>query len=156
VGRFQEARNNYEAALAIRHDIGDRPGEADTVGNLGAVYWRWGDYTQARDLFQRAAELHCEVGDRAALGRSLSNLGASPLPKNSAIAMARPPASQTSATSTASPDDILHLLGEDPVIRAVRRRVRVARPVVQVRSRNGNAAGWVISAVACGSGRTRE
>jgi hypothetical protein len=36
-GRLDEARDYFEQSLAIRHEVGDRPGEAPTLNNLGGV-----------------------------------------------------------------------------------------------------------------------
>ena len=37
-GRYAEALENYQQALAIWREVGDRAGEGETLNNIGGVY----------------------------------------------------------------------------------------------------------------------
>jgi DNA-binding SARP family transcriptional activator len=65
-----------ERSLALRHEIGDRAGEAQAAGNLADTYSRLGRPKEAIDLFSRARDLSREVGNRYSEGVNLTNLGA--------------------------------------------------------------------------------
>ena len=44
----------YQRALTIRHEIGDRQGEASSLNNMGSVRYYLGDHDQALDCYHRA------------------------------------------------------------------------------------------------------
>ncbi|RDJ94283.1 GntR family transcriptional regulator, partial [Lacticaseibacillus rhamnosus] len=50
-------------------------GEANALGNLGAVYGRQGHYEQAAEYLQQAIVIHREVGDRIGEAYALDQLG---------------------------------------------------------------------------------
>lgn len=70
-----QARMCYEAALAVYAELGDKRGEANTIGNLGALEHDTGRFEQAELLYRRALELLARVGDRRLEGIFLTNLG---------------------------------------------------------------------------------
>ena len=45
--KFREALILWEAALEIYREIGDRRGEASSLGNLGLAYYSLGQYERA-------------------------------------------------------------------------------------------------------------
>ena len=59
------ALTDYQRALPLTREVGDRAGEATTLSNIGAVYDRWGDGDTALGYYQQALPLRREVGDRA-------------------------------------------------------------------------------------------
>ena len=75
-GDFDEAREHYEASLAIRERLGDAAAIGSLYSNLGVVAEYDGDYDAARAL-QRAGAGACaqSVGDRWGIGVSMTNLG---------------------------------------------------------------------------------
>jgi tetratricopeptide (TPR) repeat protein len=75
LGRFQQAADHLQRALALAGEIGDRRGEARALNNLGASYERLGSYQQAADHYQRALPLFRELGDRTGEAHTLGNLG---------------------------------------------------------------------------------
>jgi CHAT domain-containing protein/Tfp pilus assembly protein PilF len=65
----------FERALALYREAGDRLGEAITLGHLGNCYKRLGDHPRALELLQRALKMKQELGDRLEEGKTLSHLG---------------------------------------------------------------------------------
>lgn len=75
LGRFVDAVDHLQRAIAIQTNLGDRDGESRVLGNLGIVLSRSGRYTEAIALYEQALVIHREVGERAAEGLALSNIG---------------------------------------------------------------------------------
>ena len=73
-----------EQALAIRHEIGDRAGEAQAANNLADAYEQLGQMDEVIGWLRRALELNREVGDPYGEGVALANLGAALLEVNRA------------------------------------------------------------------------
>ena len=76
-GRYAEALETYEQALAIQREVGDRAGEGTTLANIGLVYDRQGRYDEALEAYEQALAIQREVGDRAGEGTTLNNIGLS-------------------------------------------------------------------------------
>jgi DNA-binding SARP family transcriptional activator/tetratricopeptide (TPR) repeat protein len=64
-----------EQALAIRHEIGDRMGEAQAANNLADAYRALGRLTEVLEMQRRALAVNREVGYRFGEGIALVNLG---------------------------------------------------------------------------------
>ena len=75
LGQYPQARDNYDQALAIFQDLGDRNGEASALNNLGTVYRSLGQYPQARDNSDQALAIFQDLGDRDGEAKALNNLG---------------------------------------------------------------------------------
>jgi len=75
VGRFTEARQAYEEALATAQRIGNVRLQANLLNALGEVAGRSTRYQAAVDFFKAALAIDRELGDRYATGRKLANLG---------------------------------------------------------------------------------
>ncbi|HEY5260728.1 MAG TPA: tetratricopeptide repeat protein [Solirubrobacteraceae bacterium] len=77
--RFEQAAGEFELAFAIFGDIGDRPGEARALSNLGLTYRKLGQTDRARDVFvasiERWRQLEGSKEREHGLARSLNNLG---------------------------------------------------------------------------------
>ncbi|MEU0880961.1 BTAD domain-containing putative transcriptional regulator [Lentzea sp. NPDC005914] len=65
LGRYAEAIEHLEAALAIRRQIGDRIGEVRTTSNLAGVYNRLGRHREAGEHYQRSLRIARDQGDQA-------------------------------------------------------------------------------------------
>jgi tetratricopeptide (TPR) repeat protein/DNA-binding SARP family transcriptional activator len=74
-GRYQQATDHYQQALAISRDIGDRIGEAFALTGVGVVYWQQGRYQQATDHHQQALAISRENGSQVGEILALAHLG---------------------------------------------------------------------------------
>jgi tetratricopeptide (TPR) repeat protein len=74
-GRYQQAADHLQDALALHRGTGDLSSEAYSLANLAIVAGQQGRYQQAADHLQDALALHRQVGDAIGEARALSNLG---------------------------------------------------------------------------------
>ena len=74
-GDYVAARRLFEASLALWRELGDTPGIATALNDLGWVAWRQGDYTVARTLSAESLLCWRELGDTRGIATSLTNLG---------------------------------------------------------------------------------
>ena len=58
------AIEQYEQALVINREIGDRRGEGDRLGNLGNAYAALGQVGRAIEQYEQALVISREIGDR--------------------------------------------------------------------------------------------
>ena len=72
---FQAARNLYAKAAALRHELGDRIGEAGSLCNLATVAQAQGDIEFARRQFEHSMPIFQEEGDDYAVATNLVCLG---------------------------------------------------------------------------------
>ena len=75
VGKWDEAREHYQEALAIARGISNQRLEANLLNALGEVEGRSAHYQAAVDYFKAALAIDRDLGDRYATGRKLANLG---------------------------------------------------------------------------------
>ncbi len=75
-GNAVEAAANFERALALEHDLGDRRIQAAVVFRLGNAYDRSGQTVKAIEQMKRALALHEELDDRAAVATTTGRIGA--------------------------------------------------------------------------------
>lgn len=64
-----------QQGLPLRHEVGDRAGEAATLHNIGATYSRLGEHAHALKFLQQALPLRREVGDRQGEAVTLTSFG---------------------------------------------------------------------------------
>jgi len=74
-GRYDEARDAYEAALATARALSDVRAEGVELGRLGALAAACGDTQEACTRFESARRLFEQVGDTAHLQRCVDILG---------------------------------------------------------------------------------
>jgi len=74
--RDSEGIGCLKRSLMLRHEIGDRAGEAQAAANLADAYSRLGQPDEAIELFGRARDLNRDVGNRYGEGVAQTNLGA--------------------------------------------------------------------------------
>ncbi len=74
-GAYHSARGQYEQALAIYQEIGERNCEAACMNGLGSVALNTGDYSAAREQYEQALVIRREIGDRNGEAGCLNNLG---------------------------------------------------------------------------------
>ena len=70
-----EGIGHIERSLAIRREIGDRVGEAQSANSLADVYLMLGRTAEALDLYRHSLEVNRKVGHRYGEGVALGNLG---------------------------------------------------------------------------------
>ncbi len=75
LGQFVPALETQQQALALRQQMGDRRGEANTLSNIGAIHANLGNYPQALQAYQQAIARFQDLGDRHAIADTTSNLG---------------------------------------------------------------------------------
>ncbi|WP_432843842.1 tetratricopeptide repeat protein [Dactylosporangium sp. CA-092794] len=64
-GQPRPALTDYEQALTLNREAGDRGHTAATLNNIGAVYDGLGDRRQALVYYEQALPIRRQVGDRA-------------------------------------------------------------------------------------------
>jgi tetratricopeptide (TPR) repeat protein/transcriptional regulator with XRE-family HTH domain len=74
-GPWTEGIDLHTYALAICQELGDRGGEAWTLGELGALRRMTDDYPQATGLLGQALSIFRELGDHGGEGWTLGELG---------------------------------------------------------------------------------
>jgi tetratricopeptide (TPR) repeat protein len=74
-GRYEEAAQSFEEALALARSLDDKRLQAEQLNNLGAAAGRSTRYQEAVDYFREALKLDRDLGDRFATGVKLANLG---------------------------------------------------------------------------------
>jgi tetratricopeptide (TPR) repeat protein len=79
---FLAARGHWDQSAVLHHSVlaaarqaGDRVGEADTLGTLGALLRETGDYPAAAATLARALALYRDVGDQPGQADALNELG---------------------------------------------------------------------------------
>ncbi len=75
LGQYQRALEFHQQHHDIAREIGDRRGEASSLGNLGNAYHSLGQYQRAIDFYQQSLEIKREIGDRRGEANSLGGLG---------------------------------------------------------------------------------
>ena len=74
-GDYQIAYQSAEHALSLWRALGERGGEARTLGVMGWLAWRLCAFTDARRLSAECLALHREQGNPRGVALALSNLG---------------------------------------------------------------------------------
>jgi tetratricopeptide (TPR) repeat protein/transcriptional regulator with XRE-family HTH domain len=75
-GPWDEAITRNIAAIRAARHLGDRPGEANALNDLGVVRWATDDYPSATQVLEQALDIYRDLGDRRGQADVLSNLGA--------------------------------------------------------------------------------
>ncbi|HEX8917555.1 MAG TPA: tetratricopeptide repeat protein, partial [Chloroflexota bacterium] len=73
-GDHTTARGLYQRSLALRRELGDRPGVAVLLANLGIVAYSVEDYAEALTLDQESLSVFREIGDRFSATQLMNNL----------------------------------------------------------------------------------
>jgi tetratricopeptide (TPR) repeat protein len=77
-GQYDQALQNYQQALVIHREVGNRPMEGATLSNIGETYQAQGQYDQALENFQQALVIIREVGDKASEETVVANIKSLP------------------------------------------------------------------------------
>jgi tetratricopeptide (TPR) repeat protein len=74
-GRLGEAEDWYTKSLAIKEDLGNRPGMAVTYHNLGAIVQDRGRLEEAEDWYTKSLAIEEDLGNRLGMAGSYHQLG---------------------------------------------------------------------------------
>jgi tetratricopeptide (TPR) repeat protein/transcriptional regulator with XRE-family HTH domain len=75
-GPWTEAITRHEAAVGAARYLGDRPGQAGALTDLGEAWRRTGDYPAATQALEQALAIYRDLGDRLGQANALLYLGA--------------------------------------------------------------------------------
>jgi tetratricopeptide (TPR) repeat protein len=75
LGKNKEAMANFQEALQIRREIGDKRGLGDTLIDLGNLAADRGDHDGALKMYKEALELEREIGNESLQAVCLNNIG---------------------------------------------------------------------------------
>lgn len=75
VGELQAALENFQQALAIFKKYGAKAGEANSLVNIGYVYFRKAEYGKALEYFQSSLDIRRKIKDRQNEWIPLSYIG---------------------------------------------------------------------------------
>jgi tetratricopeptide (TPR) repeat protein len=73
--KYAQAIEFHQQWIEVKRKMGDRAGEANSLGNLGNAYFALGQYPQAIQAYQQCLEMARTIGDRRSEASSLSGLG---------------------------------------------------------------------------------
>lgn len=74
-GDGRQARIAYAESLALRRQLGDKPGIAQSLNSLGLIAWTRGEFDESRLLYAESLAVRRELGDQRGIALSLNNLG---------------------------------------------------------------------------------
>jgi CHAT domain-containing protein/Tfp pilus assembly protein PilF len=74
-GEYRKALNNFEQALVIVREIGNRQGEGAILSQIGLIYRKVGKYTKALDYYQKSLAISTQIGDKPMEATTLNNIG---------------------------------------------------------------------------------
>ena len=74
-GPYTDAIARNAAAVQSAHQLGDRPGQAGALVDLGVAHRLMGDYPAAAQALTQALDISRELGDRLGEARALTDLG---------------------------------------------------------------------------------
>jgi class 3 adenylate cyclase len=72
---YAKALEYYQKALAINEELGNKPGIAINLGNIGNVYNHLSDYAKALEYFEKALSINEELGNKLGVASNLVNIG---------------------------------------------------------------------------------
>lgn len=75
LGDLDSAQALYEESLALRQQIDDEPGVADSLNNLGMLWTARGEFALGRQLLEESLELRRSLGDPSGFPPTMNNLG---------------------------------------------------------------------------------
>jgi len=83
MSKFDEAVAEFQLALELSKELGDRVNEAKSLFGLGDVSWNMGDTSLAKDFFKESRELAMELGDLATEAQAIIGLANTDMNKGS-------------------------------------------------------------------------
>jgi len=74
-GDLDRALECYKESLAIKEELDDKNGVADSFNNIGLVYWSKGDLDRAMKYYQQSLAIREKLDNKQKIATSLNNLG---------------------------------------------------------------------------------
>ena len=75
LGQLSKAKINYQTALGLHLEVGDKLGEANVLQGLGDVLTHQNNHAEARERYEQALALYREFGDKLGEANDLLGLG---------------------------------------------------------------------------------
>jgi tetratricopeptide (TPR) repeat protein len=75
LGRYAEALTYYFESLKLEELMGNKRGQAITLGNIGIIYYDQKEYNKALDYYQKSYELKKEMNEVGSISTTLGNMG---------------------------------------------------------------------------------
>jgi tetratricopeptide (TPR) repeat protein len=69
-GGLDRALSLYERSLAIKEEVGNRPGSAISLHQIGIIHQLKGDFDRALSFYERSLAIEEEVGNRSGAAKS--------------------------------------------------------------------------------------
>jgi len=74
-GKYKEALEYLQKALAIDHEIGDKSSEALSLNNIGNIFISQGVYEKALEYYFKSLAIRQEINDKNGIAISFNNIG---------------------------------------------------------------------------------
>lgn len=74
IARYGQAMFLYEQSLSMHREIGNRKGEAESLNNIGGIYWAQGNYKKALYHLEQSLPIRRDVRDKKGEGVTLNNI----------------------------------------------------------------------------------
>src|SRR5947207_7035506 len=74
-GDFETAKQSFQQAMQIRHDLGNKAGEAAMLSAVAGALQLERDFKGAKEIYGRSLVISRELGDTSNVATTLLNLG---------------------------------------------------------------------------------
>ncbi len=73
--KYVEAKDQYERAIDIMIETGDREGQANAYEDCGTLFTDLGEYVKAKEFLEKALAIRMEIGDKEGQAANYGSLG---------------------------------------------------------------------------------
>ena len=73
-GKWNQALESWEKALAISEELGDQQGISRTLNNIGSIYQARGEWDKALENYAKSLAISDELGDQQGISSALNNI----------------------------------------------------------------------------------
>ncbi len=74
MGDLEQALKHHEQSVALRELIGNAPGIADSLSEMGIIYLTRGELDQARDMLEQSLQMRKKLGNKHSIAETLLQL----------------------------------------------------------------------------------
>jgi CHAT domain-containing protein/Flp pilus assembly protein TadD len=74
-GQYSEARQSFEQAKNVAESLNDQPAVAESLNNIGYIFYLTSDYQPALENFEQSLKLSDAIGNQKGIAQSLNNIG---------------------------------------------------------------------------------